>query len=99
MIGTSGVTVLFSINVLFACVLGMGASGLTCLVLRLPWGLKDILVDAVLAAVVAVIAAYAISAIDSARGVWESRVTLILTIAVGSVVVRHVIRFAIQSGQ
>ncbi len=82
MIGTTGATVLFVINVLFASVLGIGAGGLTCLVLRRPWGMKGALMDAALAAAVAVVAAYVIAAIETARGVWESRVMLILIIAV-----------------
>jgi hypothetical protein len=97
MIGTTGATVLFLINVLFAGVLGIGAGGLTCLVRRRSWGLKAALIDAVLAAVVAVVAAYVIAAIESARGVWESRIVLILTIAVASVVVRHLIRPRLRS--
>ena len=64
------------------------------MVLRRPWGVKAAVIDAVLAAVVAVIAAYLVSAIDIARGVWESRVTLILAIATGSVVLKYVLGFA-----
>jgi phage baseplate assembly protein W len=97
MIGTTGATVLFLINVLFASLLGIGAGGLACLVLRRPWGIKVALIDAVLAAVVAVVAAYVVAAIENARGIWESRVTLILVIAVASVVVRHLIRLALRS--
>jgi hypothetical protein len=97
MIGTAGATILFSINVLFASLLGIGAGGLICLMLRRPWGLKEALIDAALASVVAVAAAYVVSAIESARGVWESRVALILAIAVTSVVVRHLIRLALRS--
>jgi hypothetical protein len=97
MIGTTGATVLFLISILFASVLGIGAGGLTCLVLHRSWGLKAALIDAVLAAVVAVTAAYAVAAIESTRGVWESRVTLILAIAVASVVVRHLLRLAVRS--
>lgn len=96
MIGTTGASVLFSLNVLFAGVLGIGAGGLTCLVLRRSWGLKEALIDAVLAAVVAVVAAYVVAAIESARGVWESRIVLILAIAVTSVVVRHLIRLTLR---
>ncbi len=88
---------LFSINILLASVLGVITGGLTCLALRRFWGLKQALIDAVLAAVVAVAAAYSVSAIESARGIWESRVALILAIAVGSVVIRHLIRFVLRS--
>ncbi len=100
MIGTTSATVLFVINVLFAGVLGIGAGGFTCLVLRRPWGIKTVLIDAALAAAVAVVAAYVIAAIEAARGVWGSRVTLILIIAVASVVARHLLRLpALRSPQ
>ncbi len=92
MIGIGGATVLFLVNIIFASVLGIAAGGLTCLALRRPWALKAAIIDAVLAVVVGVIAAYVVAAVESARGVWESRVTLILVIAVGSVVLRHLIR-------
>ena len=88
MIGTSGATVLFVVNVLF---------GFTCFALRRPWGLKAALIDAVLAAVVAIIAAYVVSAIEIRRGVWESRVTLVLVIAPASVVLRHVVWLLFRS--
>jgi hypothetical protein len=97
MIGTSGATVLFVANVLFAGVLGVGAGGFTCFVPRRPGGLKAALIDAVLAAVVAIIAAYVVSAIEIRRGVWESRVTLVLVIAPASVVLRHVVWLLLRS--
>ncbi len=92
MIGTSGAAVLVLVNFIFAIILGIGAGGLACLALRQPWGLKAALIDAALAAVAAVIAACAVSAIDNARGVWESRVALVLAIAAASVVLRHLLR-------
>lgn len=95
MIGTTGATVLFVFNVLFASVLGIGAGGLICSVLRRPWGIKTVLLDAALAAAVAVVAAYVVAAIDTARGVWESHVMLILIIAFASVVARHLLRLAV----
>ena len=97
MIGTTGATVLFSINVLLACVLGTGTGALACLALGQPWGLKEALIDCLLAAVVAVVAAYVIAMIEISRGVWESRIALILAIAVVSVVARHFIRFKFHS--
>lgn len=97
MIGTTGATVLFLINVFFASVLGIGAGGLTCLVLRRPLEIKVALIDATLAASVAVVAAYLVAVMETARGVWESRVTLILIIAVATVVVMHLIRLALRS--
>ena len=50
-----------------------------------------------LAAVVAVVAAYVVSAIEIRRGVWESRVTLVLVIAPASVVLRHVVWLLLRS--
>ena len=97
MIGTTGATVVSVVIVLFAAILGVGAGGLACLVLRQLWGLKVALIDAAIAAAITVIAAYIGAAIAMARGVWESRVALILIIAVGSVVVRHLIRLALRS--
>jgi hypothetical protein len=99
MIGTTGAAVLFLINVLLACVLGIVAGGVTCLALRQSWSLKEALIDAVLAAVVAVADAYVVTAIDIARGVWKSRVALMLLIAVGSVVARHLIRLVLRSSK
>jgi hypothetical protein len=96
MIGTTGATVLFIINIVFAGVLGIGAGGLTCLVLRQPWGLRAALLDAVLAAGVALIAAYVLAAIEATRGVWGSLVGLVLAIAAVSVVVRHLIRLGLR---
>lgn len=97
MIGTTSATVLFLVNVILAGVLGICAGGLICLVLRRPWSLKAALVDAVLAAVVAVISAYVVSAIDNTRGVLGSRVGLILAIAAASVVMKHLMRLAVRS--
>jgi integral membrane sensor domain MASE1 len=56
--------------------------------------LKPALIDALLAAVVAVIAAYVVGAIESASHVWGSRVTMILAIGAASVVVRHLMRLS-----
>ena len=96
MIGTRGAAVLFAINVLFASVLGIGAGGLTCLVLRRSWGARGALIDALLAAVAEFAAAHLVAAIEIRRGVWESGAGLILVIAVSSVVVRHLIPAAFR---
>jgi len=91
MIGTTGATVLLIANLVFATLLGIGVGGLTCLVLRRRWGLRAAIIDAAIALVVGAIAAYAVAAIETARGVWGSSVTLVLSIAAGSVVVRHLL--------
>jgi len=98
MIGTIGGAVLVVVNVLFAAALGVAAGGLACLGLRQSWGLKVALMDAGLAGLVAVIAGYVVATIEASRGVWGSRVILILAIALGSVVLRHLLlRFAVRS--
>ena len=97
MIGTTSGAVLLIVNLVLAAVLGVGAGGLTRLVLRRTWGLNSALLDGALAAIVAVIAAYAVSAIDNARGVLESRVGLVLAIAAASVVVVDLMRLAVRS--
>ena len=92
MIGTTGAGVLFVVNMFFASVLGVGAGGLTCLMLRRSWSLKAAVIDAILGALVALLAAFVISAIEIARGVWGSRVTLMHALAVASVIGRHILR-------
>jgi hypothetical protein len=97
MIGTTGATIVIVFYVLVTCVLGIGAGGLTCLVLRQSWNVRQALIDAVLVVGVTVVTAYVVDAIDIPRGVWESRNGLILAVAVGSVVARHLIRFVFRS--
>ena|SRR5665213_2980044 len=74
MVGTSAGTAMVVAIVLIGSVLGIGAGGLTVLVLRQPWTAKGAVGDAVLAAAVVVFAAYVITAIDIARGDLQSRV-------------------------
>ncbi len=92
MVGTKSAAVLVVINVLFASILGIGAGGLTCLMLRRHWALRTALTDAGVAGLVSIVAAYAVSVVDTYRGVWQSRVKLMLLIAALSVIGRHVLR-------
>jgi hypothetical protein len=55
MIGLRGASVLILANVIVVSVLGVVAGGLTCLVLRRRWGPKAALVDAAIAADVAIV--------------------------------------------
>jgi hypothetical protein len=96
MVPTSAATAMFLMYVFFAAVLGIGVGGFACLLLRQSWGFKTTLIDAVLAAAVVIIAAYLVSAIDNARGVWESRIGLVLTLAAASVLLRHVFRLVLR---
>jgi len=70
MIGTTGGAVLVVVNILFAAALGIVAGGLACLGFRQSWGLKVGLLDGILAAFVAVVAAYVVAMIEASRGVW-----------------------------
>ena len=97
MIGTKGGAVLFVVNIIIAGVLGIGAGGLTCFVLRRSWTLRAAVLDVLLAMVVAVIAAYVLAAIEAARGVSASVAGLVLAIAAASVVVRHLMRLSFRS--
>jgi hypothetical protein len=97
MVGTTGGAVLLIVNIVFAGLLGVGAGSLTSLLLHRPWGLKAALLDAILAVVVGVVAAYVVLTMDNARGVPQSRVGLVLAIAAASVVVMHLMRLAVRS--
>jgi hypothetical protein len=94
MLPTRIATVLFLVNIIVVSMLGIGVGYFTCLGLRQGWSRMAAIIDAALALVVAIISAYVISAIDAAHGVLQSRVTLILTIAAGSVFLRHLLRLS-----
>ena len=95
MIGTTGAFVLFIINIILAGMLGIVAGGLTCLVLRQPWNLRAVLQDALLAAGVALLAAYFLATIETARGVCGSLVGPVLAIAAASVLLRRILGFVL----
>lgn len=96
MIGTTGATVLLVINIVLASLVGVAAGGLACLALRRAWGPKTAVIDGVLAAAVAIVSAYVVASIDDARGVWDSRVGLVLAIAAASAAVRHLVQPAFR---
>ena len=96
MVGTTGGAVLVVVNILFAAALGIGAGGVASLGFRQSWSLKVALLDGVLAAFVAVVAAFVIAMLDASRGAWGSRVILVLAIALGSAVLRHLLQFALR---
>jgi len=99
MMGARGADVLMVVYFVAASVLGIGAGGLACLVLRRPWGLKVALIDAVFAAVAGIIAAYVMFVIAEARGVWEFPLGLVFLIAAGVAVLRHVVPQALRSAR
>jgi hypothetical protein len=98
MIGTTGAAVIVIVNIFLAGVLGIGTGGVTCAVLRRPWSLKVAGIDAVLAMVVAVIAAYVLSVIEIRGGAWQSVVEPVFAVAAVSVVARHLARIGLHSG-
>lgn len=95
MIGTTVAADLIG-ELVFTGFLGIGTGGLLCMVLRRRYGLKDALIDTVLASVVTTIAAYLVSTIESARS-WDFIMILVLAITVGSVVLRHLLPLASRS--
>lgn len=91
MIGTSGGTVLVIINVVFASLLGIAAGALTRLVLHRPWRLKSVVLDAAIAAITALVAAYVLATIEAARGAWGSIVGPVSAFAAASAVLRNLV--------
>lgn len=84
-----------------ACALAVVAGGLVCLILRQHWGLRAALIDAVLALVVFVISAYAITAIAMSLGTLQRGAApgawLDYTVTTASVVVRHLTLLTLRS--
>jgi len=89
MIGTSGAIALVVINVVFASLLGIGAGALTRLVLHRSWRVKSVVLDAAIAAIMALVAAYVLATIEATRGTWGSVVGPVLAIAAASAVLRN----------
>jgi hypothetical protein len=96
MIGTTGALVLVIVNVVLAGALGVGAGGLVSLILWRRWGVKTIAKDFLLAVAVYILAGSVIMQIEIAHGVWRSDVALTTEIAVGCVVVSHLLMPAVQ---
>ncbi|MGB6742034.1 MAG: hypothetical protein WBE38_00150 [Terracidiphilus sp.] len=98
MIGTGGAFVLAVVNILFATVLGIGIGGLASLGFRQSWRLKVALQDGLLAGLVALVAAYLIGSFEAARGAVGAHVVVwVFAIALSSVVLKHLLRFALRS--
>jgi hypothetical protein len=92
MIGTTGGAILAAVSLVFAGLLGVGAGGFGCLVLRLRWSFKDAAIDAGVAALVFITGAFIDTTIASARGVWQSHEATILFVAANSAAARELIR-------
>jgi hypothetical protein len=61
-------------------------------ILRQPWSLKTIGIDAVLAMIAAVIAGYILVNIEVSRGIWDSVMWPVWVIAAASVIAMHLLR-------
>lgn len=98
MIGTIGGAVLAVISLLLAAVFGIGAGGLSSLGLRQPWNHKVALQDGLLAGLVGIVTAYLIGRLEASEGTWGTNVVLwVFAIALSSVVLKHLLRFALRS--
>lgn len=89
MIGTSAGTVLVIINIVFASLSWIGAGALTRLLLHRSWRVKSVVLDAAIAAITALVAAYLLATIEAARGTWGSVVGPMLAFAAASAVLRN----------
>ena len=91
--------VLFSLmSLAFVSLPAIGAGGLTCFLLRQPWGFKQAFLDAVLGNIVALAAVYGASLVQQAHGASDTTqpVALIFILALAGVAARHIIRFALR---
>jgi hypothetical protein len=96
MIGTNGALVILIVNLLATGILGVVGvvTGLiTSVVLRQRWRLKDGFTDAIVSGLTALVSASMLSIIDGVRGTLQSRVLLVILIAMATVVLTHVVQF------
>ena len=91
MIGTLGADIVILILLIWIVVAGVVAGGLACLMLRRRWGPKAALLDAALAAGVAIVLFFIAAEVESAVGSYRSLDVPVLLVAVASVVGRHLI--------
>jgi uncharacterized membrane protein len=97
MLGTTGGAVLVCVNLLAIGVIGMLVGLLATLAMRKRWGGKVALIDLLTAIFAALLAGYSVSAVEAARGVWESRLGLIAILAIAAVLLIHAVRATRQS--
>lgn len=79
-------------DVLFASLLAVAAGALTSLLLRKSWGIGVALFDALLGPAMAVAIAYAVMELDQYGRLYYSPAIVLLPVAIGSVVLRHLLR-------
>jgi hypothetical protein len=89
MMASAQATWLAFLYVLFAGLLGIGAGGASCLLMRRGWTVRTAIADGFLAAIVCFVVAYVWGKIASSKGVWDIPISLIFGIATASVPLRH----------
>ena len=92
MIGTKGALVILIFNLLATGILGAITGVITSLILQQRWRIKNGFTDATVATLTALFSASILTLIDEARGTLQSRLLLDVLIAVGAVVLTHVVR-------
>lgn len=92
MLGTTTAYIIMIAEIMLAGVFGVAAGLVTCALLPRPWGLRAIGIDATFAMLVAIVVGYVVAERDMARGVWESNLWPVWTVAALSVVPLHMFR-------
>lgn len=91
MLGTAGASIILIVNLAIAGMLGVAAGSLLSGILGQHWTLRAVGIDAVLAIVTAIAAAFILTYLVLPRDVWVSIVMPVWSIAVLSVVFRHLL--------
>lgn len=97
MVSSSLAVVLALISLIASSLLAVIIGYLSCILLRLSWGWAISVVDVLLAPIVAIACAYAMFKIDSANGVLQSRLGLVLAASAVAIVLRHLCRLMFRS--
>lgn len=95
MLTTGAATAMFLIILFVSCVIGVFIGLVVSLAFRLHWNLKVAAFDVVLAPAVVVASGSLYASIARARGQLDSGVRWVLLTAAASVVLRHLVRFAL----
>ncbi len=82
------------LSLLIASALGVAAGGILSVLLRRPWGSDVALIDAVVGLGCAVAIAYGVMVLDRYGTAPYSPADVVLPVALGCVVVRHLLRLA-----
>jgi len=81
-------------SLLIACALGVAVGGIASVLLRKPWGSDVALIDAAVGLGCAVAIVYGVTFLNRYGTAPYSPADVVLPVALGSVVVRHLLRLA-----